>query len=953
MFADCHMNHAKDTDMLSLFSSRNSRVQPSQLRKVVLRLLCLCVLLTLPFLTAAAQDAPIITITPDTGQVEVALMTVAIEGLQANLTYTIEFVFDNEVVFASDETSDDEGFISYPVSSTEGDLPGIYTVQVLLEGEVIASADFELTAGSEDDMLGDVSVSPEEGPIGTVHTLRIAELDAQSQYTVEITASETQQVGYRRNHTSDDKGVIEIEVFAEAGDTPGHQAIAVYDSEGELIAEGEFSIDAPPERSLVVEVIPAVIEAGRRADIKVSGLAPFDSVSAQIKSADDVLIDSLLARASSAGEAALTFAAPADMANGSYDIEIFVEGEELAGATLTIGEAAEGVSDAALAVEPAVAAIGSEHRILASGLQANQEYRLTIIDPAGEEEYSTVRSADSEGQLSLTISSTEEDDVGEYTVELRDETSAMLLTEARLEILPMPTGAAAAETISESSAPAIAVHPQAAEIGTTHSITLSGMPAGERIGVVIRARADGMMAESSVATIDARGNAAIEFTSIERNIPGEYAVSAVVPSGDLATATLTIEGAIASIEPQSALIGSIHLITVRDLDAGETVTFDVTFAGETVYSTDKTADNSGTALLELVTSEGDEPGDYTVSVLRESGNQPSVVLTARLEEAAAPPTVVSGGDADVIDGKLDDGSAKIDIEGEQGQYLLITVSSEDFDPAAALVNRDDFEIAYNDTSRGRKNAVIGPLKLPYSGSYALEVFPLPTMAAARISEGDFVTTLETVSLARVDFNSTINFSLSPDVPALYYEMPVNTGDSLSLSIDSDGSLDTLMQVFAPDGFEFVFDDDSGSGFDAELSNLIFDRGATYVLTVSTFDGSATGSGTLTITRNPVHDLEDGEIIIRLNDKAIRDLVVFDAAEDEMLILQLDKLAGDVEDLYVTATVEGMEVMSYSTMGVPERLPLAFVMPMSGRVVVTLEKFGFDDGISLAVSLERP
>ena len=61
----------------------------------------------------------------------------------------------------------------------------------------------------------------------------------------------------------------------------------------------------------------------------------------------------------------------------------------------------------------------------------------------------------------------------------------------------------------------------------------------------------------------------------------------------------------------------------------------------------------------------------------------------------------------------------------------------------------------------------------------------------------------------------------------------------------------------------------------------------------------------------------------------------------------------MEDLYVTATIEGMEVMSYSTMGVPDELPLAFVTPMSGRVVVTLEKFGFDDGIALDVSLERP
>ena len=146
---------------------------------------------------------------------------------------------------------------------------------------------------------------------------------------------------------------------------------------------------------------------------------------------------------------------------------------------------------------------------------------------------------------------------------------------------------------------------------------------------------------------------------------------------------------------------------------------------------------------------------------------------------------------------------------------------------------------------------------------------------------------------------------------------------------------------------------AASGFDAELSSLVFDHAATYVLAVSTFEGAGGGGGTVTVRRNPVQALEDGTARVTLNDKAIRDLVVFDATEDEYLILNLQKLKGDVEDLYVTARVEGMEVMAYSTMGVPEDLPLAFVMPMSGRVVVTLEKFGYDDSISLDVSLERP
>ena len=184
------------------------------------------------------------------------------------------------------------------------------------------------------------------------------------------------------------------------------------------------------------------------------------------------------------------------------------------------------------------------------------------------------------------------------------------------------------------------------------------------------------------------------------------------------------------------------------------------------------------------------------------------------------------------------------------------------------------------------------------------------------------------------------FSLSADSPAQYFSLPVATGDSLTVTLDSGDRLDTILQVVAPNGSEYAFDDDSGSGFDAELSNLIFDHAATYVLVVSSFDSGASGQGTIAhIRRNPVHALEDGETVISLNDKAIRDLVIFDAQEDESLILNLDKLSGDVEDLYVTATVEGMEVMSYSTMGVPDELPLAFVMPMSGRVVVTLEKFG--------------
>ncbi len=281
-----------------------------------LRLLRPILLLALLSLTALAQDGPSVTVTPDSGVVEVALMTVLIEGLQPNSDYVVEFVFNDDIVFSSEETSDDEGTITFPAGSTEGDLPGTYTVQVVLDGEVLASADFELTAAEDAGPLGNVTVTPPAGPIGTKHEVKIADLEPQTQYTVEITASDTQQVAYRRNRNSDDDGVIEIELFAEDGDTPGNQAIAVYDGDGELIAEGEFTIDAPPARDVIVEVSPSISAAGGSVNISVTGLAPFDSVSAQVKSTEGVLIDTVLARASSDGDAALTFTGPPDMAVG-------------------------------------------------------------------------------------------------------------------------------------------------------------------------------------------------------------------------------------------------------------------------------------------------------------------------------------------------------------------------------------------------------------------------------------------------------------------------------------------------------------------------------------------------------------------------------------------------------------------------------------------------------------
>ena len=115
-------------------------------------------------------------------------------------------------------------------------------------------------------------MTPASAPFGTVQTISISELEALTNYTVEITVSETLRVAYRRIHTSDEDGVIEIDIFAEEGDTAGLQAIAVYDEAGETIAAGEFTIEAPPERDAAVALDPARIAAGGTTDNRGDGI---------------------------------------------------------------------------------------------------------------------------------------------------------------------------------------------------------------------------------------------------------------------------------------------------------------------------------------------------------------------------------------------------------------------------------------------------------------------------------------------------------------------------------------------------------------------------------------------------------------------------------------------------------------------------------------------------------
>lgn len=733
----------------------------------------LCWLLCWLSLPALAQISPSLSITPATGEVEKAVFLIEIDGLEAHSRYRIEVDFADATVYATDEESDAAGHIPFPISSTPGDQPGVYSVRALHNDSVVAQGEFELTAPAQPTTGAQVTVQPQRAAFGRPQAIQIADLLPNIAYTIEIITDQTLQLAYRRTHKSSQAGEIDFQIFAQTGDTPGAHSIAVYDEAGNLVAQAGFSIEKPLARDVRLEVSPRSVQAGDSVVLQVDGLAAFDAVSAQLLSADGILIDALSTRASSDGAASLLFATPADLADGEYTIALYVDGGEMAKDSLIVGAA--------------------------------------------------------------------------------------------------PTD----------------------ETATTP-------------------------------------------TKPEQPAPAEPADAATM-----------------SVEPLSAPIGSRHRVRVSGLAAVESLVFEVSLAGEVVFSTPQFADANGRAALEFLTGPEDQPGEYSIKLLREAGNQPTanfVVIAAESVELAPKPAPTSS-PIQVIESRLQSGAAQVSFQGTAGRVVEVRVESAEFDPAATLIGRDETLVIASDDSRGSKNAILGPLVLPYSGSYQLAVAGAPLMMAQGADSGGFHVEIEEIHPVPLRSGET-PFALTAESPRRYYRLSLSAGDTLTVSIDTGGALDSILQLVAPDGSEFAFDDDSGDGLDAEFSKLAIEQSGDYILVLASFD-EGVGSGVLRLEHNPVRQLDERAAAVTLNDKSVRERFVFDAAAGELLILNIIKRSGDVADLLVRASIEGMEIMSHSTMGVPDALPLPFVMPMGGQALLTLEKIGVDDGIALEVSLQRP
>lgn len=932
----------------------------------ILIIISLLIGFALPALFYAQAEQAIIEVTPNTGEVGIAVFEVHVTGLESGETYSVEFVFKGAVVSESDEVADENGEITFTGGSQEDDEVGTYTVQVVDEVSVIASTQFILTAANDDTSsenetddtstksTGTMSIEPSNGAIGTVHHISVSNLAPNANYTVEIMSDADEKLIYRRIWKSSATGALAIDIFAQEGDTPGTQSVTVYDNaDNSIVAQSHFTVDAPLERNPLVIISPTSATAGTEFSIEIEGLAQFDNVSARITSQANELIDTLTTIARSNGKAILRFRDSAELADGTYTVTILVNDKNTASGTFTIGDTTIPI----MSIEPQSAARGGRHTVSLSDLNPNQAFTLIVKNSDGEVEYTTERSADEDGEFSMNITSSESDEVGTYDVAIMDGEQALASATFTIEEETL---------VAQGDTPTVSVSPESGAGGDSFTISLSAMPAEARIGIVIRAESDNSLLYSGIVEIDENGSGILEYLASANARPDTYTVAISQANQRLAQATLIIEGAIATVDPLSAPKGSSFEVSVTGLNAKEAITFEVQFNGEVVYSSDKTADEAGQVSLDLKTETSDEIGDYTVNVIRAEGNQASVILTVTEPESEDTSTTENettetstATETDLplaADSLIYEGSLNVDqtidqfrFSGNEGDYVIMTLESEDFDPVLSLLDNNLLELAYSDDFNGF-NPQIGPYRLPYSGDYIANIDQVGDFAA--VTPGDFVLRVRYITLSAIEFGEDVSFTLNSETPAIYYEFSANAGEMIDVDVSTDGTIDTMLSIIGSEGYAIVSDDDSGKGLDPEFAEYIFDNAGSYILTISTFEADVQGEGTLTLIHHPAKSLDQGAQTIRLNDKQSRDYVVFEGVQGDVISLQIHRISGMVADLTISAFVNEIEIASYSTTGIADEFPLVFVMPMDGQVLLKFEEYSYQDGISFEVSLEK-
>jgi hypothetical protein len=291
---------------------------------------------------------------------------------------------------------------------------------------------------------------------------------------------------------------------------------------------------------------------------------------------------------------------------------------------------------------------------------------------------------------------------------------------------------------------------------------------------------------------------------------------------------------------------------------------------------------------------------------------------------------------------LDEPSKDYVFTGQAGDVIVATESSDDFDSYLHLLDSSGTELTYNDDGGGNLNSLIGPYTLPTTGTYTLRAGSLSSD-----SEGSFTLTLNKTEMTAAEYDEPIEATFTPSDQAKYFTFEGTQGDLVTISVNSNGAINTSLTLNDTSNYQITSDDDSGPGLDPEIYHQLLSSTGTYTVVVRPVTAGS-GAITLTISRTPPPSLDDGPQTIAFTESQTSGAITFTGEAGETVRVNLHLAGGESGSPSVSIMQNGTTVASASGSTVSD-LNFSFTPTSDGQVIVQITDYSYNN-LSYEVSL---
>ncbi len=298
-----------------------------------------------------------------------------------------------------------------------------------------------------------------------------------------------------------------------------------------------------------------------------------------------------------------------------------------------------------------------------------------------------------------------------------------------------------------------------------------------------------------------------------------------------------------------------------------------------------------------------------------------------------------------VEGELSESepSTLFRFRGESGDLIAVTVTADNFSPYVIVTGPDGYQFAYSDYYNTGRVAVVGPTSLYQTGDYTVNVSTSSGISAS----GNFTLVVERIELTEIEFDEETEVELSGGLPA-YFSFEANAGELINISVDSNNSIDTRIDVLDPSSYNIYSDDDSGAGFDPEVNRLVISTTGTYTVVLRPFADSGEGAVTMTVSRAEVPSLDDGPQVLELGEKQQRGVVTFEAEAGEEYTISFSDMGG--AQPYITISQDGFTITTISS-GPVNGLSVTITATSDGPVQIQVEDYSYSN-VSMTIELEN-